>query len=173
MSRLLYIVEGEIEENFINQLKKMDLIKPGRVKKFNLMQKILKENDDVLTNRYDYVIGIIDTDCCGQSNCRVLSNNVKQLKFIGKVRIMIQNKNFEDELKNMLENNFGIYFNLKRNTVKDIKKYLAQDVSYQRCKRKDIFLRYCTKNDEFIQIYEENGYRFGKSMIISAPKIIK
>lgn len=62
MARILYVVEGEIEKRFINQLTRQDLIKPGRVKKFNLMQKELKNSNDILTNKYDYTICVIDSD---------------------------------------------------------------------------------------------------------------
>lgn len=37
--RCLYIVEGDIEKRFIEQIKQADLIVPGRVQVFNLMQK--------------------------------------------------------------------------------------------------------------------------------------
>lgn len=37
--RCLYVVEGDIEKRFIEQIKQADLIVPGRVQVFNLMQK--------------------------------------------------------------------------------------------------------------------------------------
>ena len=55
MNKCLYIVEGEIEERFIKQLKELDWIIPGRISRFNLMQKKLKKTDNILSKRMDYI----------------------------------------------------------------------------------------------------------------------
>ena len=63
MNNVLYIVEGETEEYFLEYLKKESLIVPGRFAKFNLMQDVLKATDIILTNRVGKVFCILDTDC--------------------------------------------------------------------------------------------------------------
>ena len=56
--RCLYVVEGDIEKRFIEQA---DLIVPGRVQVFNLMQKEIREKDSILNKKVSSVFCIIDT----------------------------------------------------------------------------------------------------------------
>jgi hypothetical protein len=172
MARILYVVEGEIEKRFINQLTRQDLIKPGRVKKFNLMQKELKNSNDILTNKYDYTICVIDSDCTEKCHCTFLRENIKQLKTVGNVLVMVQNKNFEDELEYILQKPLEECFNLRYSSPSDIKKFLAQKIEYKNYLNKKHVQRYCMRNQDFVQIYESYGYKLFKNRLITAEKII-
>lgn len=62
-----------------------------------------------------------------------MQHNIKMLKQIAKsgILIMAQRYNFEDELKRMSGNNrLNEILNLKKSGLKDVKKFLAQDVDY-------------------------------------------
>lgn len=71
-----YIVEGQTEEAFLNNLKSHAVIDTGKVKVFNLMQKQMKETNPILYIHRDEFICIIDTDCCDVSNIENLIVNI-------------------------------------------------------------------------------------------------
>ena len=122
MTKVLYIGEGEIEERFFGFLNQNDFIQPGRFRKFNLMQTKLLRSNDLLKSFRDKVYCVLDTDCIETTNFDTLFHNVKMLRSIcsGNVFLLIQNKNFEDELSYVLEcKNLCEKFNLKHSTRKD------------------------------------------------------
>ena len=53
MNKRLYIVEGEIEKRFLEQLRECNIIKPGRVKKWKMMHEKLTPSIYILTNLLD------------------------------------------------------------------------------------------------------------------------
>lgn len=102
--RCLYVVEGDIEKRFIEQIKQADLIVPGRVQVFNLMQKEIREKDSILNKKVSSVFCIIDTDRKEVDNLQKLTHNVKKLRQIGAdVVVLVQKENFEGELGYVLE----------------------------------------------------------------------
>lgn len=102
--RCLYVVEGDIEKRFIEQIKQADLIVPGRVQVFNLMQKEIKGKDSILNKKVSSVFCIIDTDRKEVDNLQKLTHNVKKLRQIGAdVIVLVQKENFEGELGYVLE----------------------------------------------------------------------
>lgn len=152
MSKILYIAEGEIEERFINFLKQNALIKSGRFKKFNLMQEKLKNNNSILTKKVTTVYCILDTDITTPENISTLIFNLNKLAEVclRHVFCLVQNKNFEDELKFILNcHDLGAFFKLPHNTTKDIKTYLAQAVNYSRHISRTNLNRYCSRSENF------------------------
>lgn len=152
MTRILYIAEGEIEERFFDFLKVSDFICSGRFRKFNLMQEKLSGASDILKKLMDRVYCVLDTDCIEATNFDTLIQNIKLLKRICPVNIflLIQNKNFEDELSYVLEcKNLCERFKLKHSTQSDLKRHLAQSVSYSRIISKNNLERYCRRPKEF------------------------
>lgn len=150
MGVIFYIAEGEIEERFFDFLKHGGFIRPGRFKKFNLTQNDLKDNSNILTTKVKQIFCILDTDCVDMEK---LFNNISKLEKIcgNNVQMLIQNKNFEGELRYMLDcNDLFNFFKLPHHTTKDLKKYLAQDVDYSKFLSKDNLLRYCCRPNESI-----------------------
>ena len=79
---------------------------------------------------------------------------------------MIQNKNFEDELKYVLQcNNLGQYFGLKNKTVTDVKRFLADKVNYEKCVTKATLPRYCSRSRNFQQELLANNVKLKKSEV--------
>ena len=152
MSRILYIAEGEIEERFFDFLKVSDFICSGRFRKFNLMQERLSGASDILKKIMDKVYCVLDTDCIEKTNLDTLIQNVKLLKRIcpRNIFLLIQNKNFEDELSYVLEcKNLCERFKLKHSTQSDLKRHLAQSVSYVGIISRENLVRYCRRPEEF------------------------
>ena len=152
MTRILYIAEGEIEERFFDFLNQNDFIQHGRFRKFNLMQEKLLGSNDLLKKIMDKVYCVLDTDCIETTNFNTLLHNVKMLRSIcpRNIFLLIQNKNFEDELSYVLEcKNLCERFKLKHSTQSDLKRHLAQSVSYSRIISKNNLIRYCRRSEEF------------------------
>lgn len=117
MIKILYVMEGEIEDRFILQMQRMKKLSLGKRIKFNLMQREIKQSDNIMTAQYDKVACILDTDESGPHELAKLQHNVKMLKQIAKsgILIMAQRYNFEDELKRMSGNNrLNEILNLKK-----------------------------------------------------------
>lgn len=154
MAKVLYIAEGEIEGRFINFLKQADLIQTGRFKKFNLMQNQLKDSSNILTQKFDDIYCILDTDLAAPDNIDNLVFNLKKLAGLHpkSVFCLVQNKNFEDELKFLLDcGDLGKFFKLPHNTTKDLKTYLAQSVNYEKFISKENLIRYCSRFENFAE----------------------
>lgn len=152
MTRILYIAEGEIEERFFDFLKVSDFICSGRFKKFNLMQEKLSGASDIWKKIMDKVYCVLDTDCIEKVNFETLVYNIGLLKRIcpRNIFLLIQNKNFENELSYVLEcKNLCERFKLKHSTQSDLKRHLAQSVSYSRIVSKENLVRYCRRPEEF------------------------
>lgn len=155
--RCLYVVEGDIEKRFIEQIKQVDLIVPGRVQVFNLMQKEIKEKDSILNKKVSSVFCIIDTDRKEVDNLQKLTHNVKKLRQIGAdVVVLVQKENSEGELEYVLEEE-GIcslcrLFSVKHETLGDLKTFLSQQVQYEGYVNQDNVKRYCARTDEFVGI---------------------
>lgn len=174
--RCLYVVEGDIEKRFIEQIKQADLIVPGRVQVFNLMQKEIREKDSILNKKVSSVFCIIDTDRKEVDNLQKLTHNVKKLRQIGAdVVVLVQKENFEGELGYVLEEE-GIrslcrLFSVKHETLGDLKTFLSQQVQYEGYVNQDNVKRYCARTDEFVGIVSRafdtlgNHIKMGKDSI--------
>lgn len=177
MNKFLYIVEGEIEDRFLNQVKEDDYIIAGRVRKFNLMQKKLSAKNSILNTKYDEIFCIIDTDRVDTPNLQVLRDNLKQLQKIGKIVLLIQHQNFEDELLYMVNSRniktLCTMFNLSHGTVKDLKEFLNQKIRYQKYISKEMMRRYCARPEVFKRHLEETRSTINTKIIFTGQKIIK
>ena len=153
MTKVLYIGEGEIEERFFDFLNQNDFIQPGRFRKFNSMQKILSGASELLKSKMDKVYCVLDTDCIEAINFDTLIQNIKLLKRIcpRNIFLLIQNKNFEDELSYVLEcKNLCERFKLKHGTQSDLKRHLAsKSIKYDRIISRENLVRYCRRPEEF------------------------
>ncbi|WP_196600493.1 hypothetical protein [Pectinatus frisingensis] len=165
MGTNLYIAEGETEKNFITQLKQKQIVLPGQFKKYNLMRKKLKETDDILTKKRDKIFGIVDTDC-DNINCACFKNfeyNIKKLKKIGKIFILVQDKEFEDELKRIFnDSKLSQIFNAKYSNKSDIKKHLCKPDIYENLLLRnqltsDMLNKYCSHSCHFINTLKTNN----------------
>lgn len=151
--RVIYIMEGEIEMKFFEFLQQKDFIEPGLLQIHNLMQAKIKDGQNILKfNNVWKVYCILDTDCVDVNNLNTLIFNLKKLEQICRknVFLLIQNKNFEQELSYILScNNLCKLFKLKDKTRKDLKKHLAQNVDYSKLVTIINLARYCCRPDEF------------------------
>lgn len=177
MNKCLYIVEGEIEERFIKQLKELDWIIPGRISRFNLMQKKLKKTDNILSKRMDYIYCIIDTDRAGRYNLETLAANLKQLKTIGHIKLLVQKENFEQELYYILGcstlSKLCQHFNLSHATLEDLKKFLSQKINYKDYLLKENIKKYCSRPDTFKENIAHIPVYIDTKLIISGTKIMR
>lgn len=166
MTKILYVMEGEIEDRFILQMQRMKKLSLGRRIKFNLMQREIKHSDNIMTAKYDKVACILDTDESEPHELAKLQHNIKMLKQIAKsgILIMAQRYNFEDELKRMSGNNrLNEILNLKKSGLKDVKKFLAQDVDYSALRNVD-FLKYISRTNDFYEELKTCGISFSKNV---------
>lgn len=166
MTKILYVMEGEIEDRFILQMQRMGKLSLGKRIKFNLMQREIKQSDNIMTAQYDKVVCILDTDESGPHELVKLQHNIKMLKQIAKsgILIMAQRYNFEDELKRMSGNNrLNEILNLKKSGLKDVKKFLAQDVDYSALRNVD-FLKYISRTNDFYEELKTCGISFSKNV---------
>lgn len=169
MAKILYIAEGEIEERFITFLVQNDFIQCGRFLKFNLMQNRLKDSNNILRSKKDKIYCFLDADLVSPDNISNLIFNSKKIMTICKnnVFFLIQNKNFEDELKFLLDcNDLGNFFKLPHNTTKDLKTYLAQTVNYKKIISKKNLIRYCSRYNFFKELLTAQGQNSPKINII-------
>lgn len=167
----MYIMEGEIEERFIKSLKAMGVIAPGRIEVFNLMQQRLKVTSGLLTMIYDRVIGIIDTDIVNHCELENLVFNLKMLSEVSKkpIYLLVQNKNFEDELCFMASvNSLQMLLGLKCHTLKDIKKFLAQKVDYEKLSSRVVFDKYCTRGNLLLSALDNESLKLPNKTTIKA-----
>lgn len=153
MSRVIYIVEGKTESVFIKQMIDLDYTEPGKVFELNLMQQKIKPTDNIMSRKVALVNAVIDTDVAYAVNLECLKHNIKILTSIGKVKLWIQNSNFEEELCYMLRCNniaaLGNKFSLKNPSLRWVKNYLAQSVRYANYIKREDFSRYCVRSDKF------------------------
>lgn len=166
--RALYIGEGEIEERFIKFLNQNDFIQTGIFRKFNLIQDKFS-SISILYKNAKKVFCILDTDQIAASSFSVLAHNIKMLKSIcgGRVFLLIQNKNFEDELLYVLDcKNLCTKFDLPHKTHKDLKKYLAQSVRYDQFITKENLARYCQRPDTFKAELKNQNVKIDEKSII-------
>ena len=155
MDTCLYVAEGEIEKRFLTELKQLECIIPGKFCKFNLMQKRVKNSDNIMAKHYSRIICIIDTDCAETVQLDNLKYNLNALTSIcEKLDVMVQNKNFEDELKRLMNtNNLLTAFNQKFEGIKDLKKFLSQKINYNNYLGVDRLFLYCQKYQGFEQLW--------------------
>lgn len=159
-------MEGEIEDRFILQMQRMGKLSLGKRIKFNLMQREIKQSDNIMTAQYDKVVCILDTDESGPHELAKLQHNIKMLKQIAKsgILIMAQRYNFEDELKRMSGNNrLNEILNLKKSGLKDVKKFLAQGVDYSALRNAD-FSKYISRTNDFYEELKTCGISFSKNV---------
>lgn len=149
MTKRLYIVEGQDEENFLRQMIGKSFIQPGKIKIKNLMQNFVKASDSIMDNKYDVIVCVFDTDVTERTNLEYFLKNIKMLRGLGKVFLVAQKYNFEDELKRVL-------------SVPDLLAYYHQS-GYDNLKRalttekytslsKEEYIKYCCDDMFFLQI---------------------
>lgn len=157
MNKIIYIVEGQIEDKFFKQMRESDLFSPGKIFIFNLMQEKLKPSSNILTKKLDEVNAVIDTDIINEGNLENLYHNLRILKSIGNIKIWVQNENFEDELcyimhcKNIAA--LGKLFKLKNTTLKGVKAYLSQDIRYREYISVNNIKYYCVRGEMFKEMF--------------------
>ncbi|SMN13341.1 hypothetical protein BHECKSOX2_403 [Bathymodiolus heckerae thiotrophic gill symbiont] len=101
MRQVLYFYEGESEKKLITYLKDRQIIKPGRIKKFNLWQDKFTSIERTLPLRKRLKLYfIIDTDAL--KSVKWFKDNLKKLKKYN-ICLIVQSKNLEDELSYMCE----------------------------------------------------------------------
>ncbi|MFV0393803.1 MAG: hypothetical protein ACK5LC_05350 [Coprobacillaceae bacterium] len=95
-----YYVEGETEKKLINILKtEYQIIKSGKVEKFNITIKKMKPNRVIPLKKGTIVVLVFDTDI---ENSSILDANIEFLekqKNISEIICITQVNNLEDELK--------------------------------------------------------------------------
>ncbi len=95
-----YYVEGQTDEKMISILKTdYQLVMPGKVEKFNVIEKELTPKRTIGLKKGTIVVLIFDTDT---NNDSILDKNIKFLKRqnnISKIICITQISNLEDELK--------------------------------------------------------------------------
>lgn len=95
-----YFVEGEDEEKVLEVLKsQMRLIVPGKIERFNVVEKKLKKLHLMRLKQGTAVVLVFDTDT---GNIKTLNENIfmfQKMNFIVKVLCITQVDNLEDELK--------------------------------------------------------------------------
>lgn len=159
----LYIVEGEIEEQFLRFLILKHYIKPGKIQIFNLMQQELKQTNNILTKQHDKVFCIIDTDRTEKSCITKLYHNYKTLcQANASVKIIPQNHNFEEELSHILggknlNHALGISHSGKQNLKRKLSNYKYDNII------KQFPSNYCTDIDTIKSIIKQNGYSINKN----------
>lgn len=173
MDTCLYVAEGEIEKRFLTELKQIGYIVPGKFCKFNLMQKRVKNSDNIMAKHYSRIICIIDTDCAESVQLDNLKYNIDALTSIcEKLEVMVQNKNFEDELKRLMNrSNLLTAFNQKFEGIKDLKKFLSQKISYAKCLDKNRVSLYCQKYQEFEQLWTDRCSKEPSLIFITGKEI--
>ena len=158
----LYIVEGKIEKKFIEELKTHNLIKLGKCAEFNLMQKKIKKTNNIMSKTYNEIFGIIDTDCVEDCNLQNLYDNIKFLRSVGKVKVFVQCRNFEEELAYILELKSSDiilslckYLELKNKTKDDLKDFLAKNIIYIKYINEENLKKYCSRPEAFEKLLKE------------------
>ena len=166
MDICLYVAEGEIEKRFLNELKQLEYFVPGKFSKFNLMQKRIKVTDNIMSKHYSRIICIIDTDCEELPQLENLKYNLQELITVcGRLEVMVQNKNFEDELIRLMDtDNLLIAFNQKFAGIKELKKFLSQKVIYKNYIDLNRLPEYCKNYHTFKQLWI---HTFSKNVRIS------
>lgn len=169
----LYIVEGEIEEQFIHFLISKHYIKPGKIHIFNLMQQELKQSNNILTKQHDKVFCIIDTDCTEKPCIEKLCHNYKILcQANTTVKIIPQHHNFEEELshitgKKNLNEALGISHSGKQNLKRKLSNYKYDNII------KKSPSNYCTDTDNIKSIINHHGYSIKKSAFSTGIELTK
>lgn len=98
--RFYYLAEGECEEKLLKALKtKPALIHPGKVEKFNVVQRELKPNKLMNFQPGSSVVLVFDTD---KEETAILKKNIEllhSLSFRVEVITIAQVLDFEDEIE--------------------------------------------------------------------------
>ena len=97
--KIQYYVEGECEKKLLEALKEQnDLILPGKIEVFNVVNKELTDMYLRLLSEKTTVVFLFDTDI---EKTDILRKNISKVKKNGRIRdlwLVIQVKNLEDEL---------------------------------------------------------------------------
>lgn len=97
MKKCFYLTEGECEEKLIKALKeKPSLVRPGKVKKFNVIQEELPANMLMQFDPGSMVVLVFDTD---KPETEILKKNIvllKSLSFKVEIATIVQVLNFEE-----------------------------------------------------------------------------
>lgn len=94
-----YFVEGDDDKKIVDTLKtEMQLIIPGKVQKFNVVEKLLNNNHIMSLKEGTHVVLVFDIDT---DNVEILKQNIRFLntqKTVKEVICVMQVQNLEDEL---------------------------------------------------------------------------
>lgn len=125
----LYLVEGETEEKLVSVLKtELQVIVPGKIQKFNVLQKVLPESYIRNFKRNTVVICVFDTDI-DHLSLNIFNRNMKKLQnarnIVSNVICIPQVKNLEDELIRATDINH-VQDLLTSTSIKEYKRDLAQ-----------------------------------------------
>jgi hypothetical protein len=97
--KYLYFVEGDCEQQFINALKEQpSRIVSGKVKKYNVIQKMIPKSQLLSIQPGTTVVFIFDTDI---KNTEILDRNIQMVKkCCGRIQLvfLMQVLQFEDEI---------------------------------------------------------------------------
>jgi len=151
----LYIVEGETEENFIIQLKSRQIIKQGKCKVFNIQEQLFTPRNSIVTTLWDEIVIIIDTDVDDKQHFDYFKKNLSIIKMYNlgcRIVVLIQNKNFEDELRYIhdIKSLKQLY---KQKSEKSVKSHLT--VEEHRNVDKLKLKRYCCRWESYQSRHEE------------------
>lgn len=125
----LYLVEGETEEKLVSVLKtEMQIIVPGKIQKFNILQESLPKSFVQNIKRNTAVVCIFDTDI-DDLNLSIFKENVKKFHdakpIVNNVIYIPQVRNLEDELVRATDIK-KVQDLLPSSSIKEYKRDLAQ-----------------------------------------------
>lgn len=100
MEKVMYFVEGECEQKLIDALKENPpKVKPGKVKKVNVIQNELSKSHLVSIQTGTTVVLVFDTDVpkteCLKKNIKLLETKCTKVKIVCLAQVL----NLEDELE--------------------------------------------------------------------------
>lgn len=105
MKSYTYFVEGECEQKLLNAIKASpSLVRPGKVKVFNVIQKKLSISN-LISIKDGYVVFVFDSDI---PETNLLKQNIEMVKQVCptktvKLIFLVQVKNLEDELERVTD----------------------------------------------------------------------
>ena len=99
----LYFIEGKLGEKIINTLKKENLILPGKISTFNLLENQITNSRIRSISNGTTIFIVFNTDIQSQKKINQLNKNIEilsKLKEVKNIILVPQNKNLEEELIN-------------------------------------------------------------------------
>lgn len=174
MGTCLYVAEGEIEKRFLTEIKQLEYFVPGKFMKYNLMHNRIKYSDSIMAKKYSRIICVIDTDCLDPIQLKTLEHNLRMLSEVCRnIEVMVQNKNFEDELCRLLgKKSLLKVFSKTFDGVKDLKRFLAQNVIYKEYLSTEKLEAYCGKYHEFRDLWIKQHKRSAYIKFVTGKDIM-